>query len=238
MLCALQLCGQALLPHARAWGQTAASLRASLRPDRRGALASLTLAVHYEDPRSDVPAPLRRAVLRLPEALGIEIPVLRSCSATTLRARGPRACPPQSRIGSGSAVAEAHVGSQTLAERVQLSAFLGPLVNLQPTFEILAQGYTPFVQRIVLRGTVVPDNPPYGEDLEIALPPIHTLPLEPDASIVALSLSIGSPAGARSRTANAVVVPSRCPAGGLPFAVQSDFADGSTTSAVASSPCP
>jgi hypothetical protein len=213
-------------------------LHVSLHPDKRSALATLKVTIGYEDPQSGVPAPLRHTLLRLPQALGMEVPLLRSCSTATLRLRGPRGCPPQSRIGSGSALAEARAGSQTLSERVRLTAFLGPLVGLQPTFEIFAQGDTPFEQRIVLRGAVVPDEPPYGEDLELALPPIHTLPLEPDASIVSLSLSIGPPPGARSRTANAVVVPSHCPAGGLPFAVQSSFADGSTTSATVSSPCP
>jgi hypothetical protein len=70
--------------------------------------------------------------------------------------------------------------------------FLGPLRNLQPTFDLLAQGYTPFDERMVLSGTVLPDEPPYGEDLVLSAPAIATLPLEPDASIASMSLTIGS----------------------------------------------
>jgi hypothetical protein len=223
---------------ADAHAQTQSNLSVALRPNRPGALAELTVAIRYEDPHAAVPAPLRRAVLRLPEGLGIEIPRLRSCSSATLRAHGPKGCPPPSRLGGGFALSETHAGSQTLSERVQLSAFLGPLVDLQPTFELFAQGFTPFEQRLAIAGTVAVDEPPYGEDLSISVPPIATLPLEPDASIAALSLSIGPRPGTRARRANAVTVPRRCPRGGLPFAVSSSFADGTTATATAISPCP
>jgi hypothetical protein len=226
----------AATPPARA--QTEANIHVTLRPDRPGALAALSLHIAYGDSESSLPSPVRRAVLQMPQALGIEIPRLRSCSPARLRAHGPRACPPQSRLGEGSALVEAHLGSQTLSERVTLTAFLGPLAGLlQPTFEILARGYTPFDKRVVIRGTVVPDSPPYGEDLVISVPPIVTLPLEPDASIVSLSLAIGPRPGTRARGANAVLVPSRCPPGGLPFAVRSSFADGSSSTAATALPC-
>lgn len=218
--------------------QTQASLHVVLRPDRPRALASLTVQIHYQDSQSPVPAPVSRAVLRLPLALGIEIPRLRSCSPAKLRAHGPKTCPPQSRLGVGHALAEAHLGSQILSEHVSLSVFLGPLVDLQPTFEIFAQGVTPFERHVVLTGTVQADRPPYGEDLVISLPPIATLSLEPNASIVSLSLSIGPAPGARARGANAVVVPAHCPPGGLPFAVESGFADGSSSTTSTSLPCP
>jgi len=218
--------------------QTEARMSVRLRPDRPGALAALTVTIRYEDPQAEVPAPLRRAVLQLPESLGIEVPHLRSCSPAALRRHGPKACPPPSRLGGGWAIAAAHAGSQTLSERVQLSAFLGPLVGLQPTFELFAQGVTPFEQRVMLTGTVAAGAPPYGEELVISVPQVTTLPLEPDASIAALSLTIGPRAGAGARGANAVLIPRRCPRAGLPFAVRSSFADGSTTTATAVWPCP
>lgn len=221
-----------------AFAQATASMSVSLQPNRPMALAVLRLHIRYEDPESGIPPPLRRAVLRLPQALGVEVPQLRSCSVATLRTHGPRGCPPQSRIGGGQALAEARAGSQTLSERVALSAFLGPPIGLGPTFEMFAQGFTPLQQRLVLSGTVVPDNPPYGEDLDLSIPPVATLTLEPDASIVALSLSIGSRVGGHRRHPNGVLVPSHCPRGGLPFAVQSSFADGSSSTAPASIPCP
>jgi hypothetical protein len=236
-LLAAALLAAAATPGA-ASAQTQARVSALLRPDRPGALAALTVAIRYEDPQAEVPAPLRRALLRLPYGLGMEVPRLRACSPTALRRRGPSACPAPSRLGGGFAIAETHAGSQTLSERVRLSAFLGPLAGLQPTFELFAEGLTPFRERVVLAGQVAVDAPPYGEDLAISVPPVATLPLEPDASIAALSLTIGVRPGARSRGANAVLVPSRCPPGGLPFAVLSSFADGTVATASTLVPCP
>lgn len=226
----------ASLPAAAA--PTVSRIAATLRPDRPRARGALYVHIAYGEADGGLPVPVRLAVLRLPSALGIDIPVLRSCQPARLRALGTRGCPPQSLIGHGAALVEAMLGSQLLGERVSLSLFIGPLVNLQPTFEILAQGNTPFRERVVVAGKVTPDDAPFGEDLAISLPTIPTLPLEPDATVVSLSLTIGSPTADRSLKANAVVAPAHCPAGALPLAIDSTFADGSSDDAATSLPCP
>jgi len=217
---------------------TTATISPSLSPDRLGAEGALQLTIRYATGESGVPSPVRRSVLRFPEGLGVEIPHLRSCSLTRLRTRGPSACPAQSLLGHGHALAEAEAGSQIISEGIDLSLFVGPFHNLQPTFEILGQGYTPFDERVVLTGTVIPDQAPFGEDLVLSIPPIPTLPLEPDASIVTMSLTVGASKPRRPITVNTIVVPPSCPAGGFPFAAEFTYADGSTDSALASAPCP
>jgi hypothetical protein len=147
-------------------------------------------------------------------------------------------CPVRSRLGSGYALVEVRAGSQITTENVTLHAFLGPPDNLQPTFEILAQGYTPLEERVVFTGRVLIDSAPYGERLVMSIPPVPTLPFEPDASIVSFSLTVGASKRRRNRDQNAVLVPSRCPAGGFPFAAQFTYADGSSGSALATVPCP
>jgi hypothetical protein len=226
-------------PSAPVAAGTSAAIVPTLSPNRLGAKASLTFAIRYAGGELGVPAPVRRSVLRFPAGLLLDIPTLRSCAAARLRALGPSGCPAQSALGAGHALVEAHAGSQTITEHVAMRAFLGPPQNLQPTFEILAQGYTPLDRRVVLTGKVRGDRAPYGEDLVMSIPPIPTLPLEPDASIVNFSLTIGAASGRRrTRGANAVVVPSSCPAGGFPFAAEFTYADGSGGSALATSPCP
>lgn len=227
-----------LLAPANAAAQTQTQLRVSLRPNRPRALATLRISLRYQDPQSSVPAPLRQTLVRLPEGLSVEVPRLRSCSPRALRDHGPKACPAASLLGGGHALAEVQAGSQTLSEQVTLTTVLGPLVGLQPTFDVYALGRTPFGQRELLSGTVVPDEPPYGEDMALTVPPISSLPLEPDVSIASLSLTIGPPPGSRRRAANAVVVPAHCPRGGLPFAVHTVFADGTASTATTSIPCP
>lgn len=217
---------------------TSATIAPSLLPNRLGAKGALVFTIRYAGGESGVPSPVRRSVWRLPAGLSLEIPNLRSCATARLRALGARGCPPQSQVGSGHALAEVHAGSQTLTENITLWAFVGPLQNIAPTFEILGQGYTPFDQRMVFTGTVLPDRAPYGEDLVMSIPPIPTLPLEPDASIVTLSLTVGTNARSRSHTANTIVVPPSCPAGGFPFAAEFTYADGSRGGALARSLCP
>jgi hypothetical protein len=124
-----------------------------------------------------------------------------------------------------------------VGESISLWVFLGPLRNLQPTFEMLAQGYTPFDERVVLSGTVLQDNPPYGEDLVLPIPAIATLPLEPVASVAWMSLTIGS-SQRSARESNTTVEPASCPLGGFPFAAELTYEDGSTQNVSAATPCP
>jgi hypothetical protein len=210
------------------------TLVASFTPDRLGGKGALSLTIRY----GESTVPLRRTVLRLPAGLGIEIPHLRECSIARLRARGAHGCSTQALLGHGRAVALARVGSQTLSENVSLWLFLRSLDNPQPTFEVLGQGYTPFDERVVLTGTASPDTAPYGEDLIVSSPAIPTLPLEPAASLATLSLTVGAARPRDPRTANTIVVPSSCPAGGFPFAADFTYADGTTSTATTTIPCP
>jgi hypothetical protein len=220
-----------------AHAETSATIAASLSPDRLGALSALTFTMHYAGGALEVPSPVRRSVVQFPAGLSIAMTRLHSCNPARLRALGPRGCPRQSRLGSGYALAEVRVGSQTIAEAVTLSAFLGPPHNLRPTIEILGQGYTPYDKRVVLTGTVLADRFPYGEQMVMSIPPIPTVPLEPDASIVTFSLTVGARAH-HSHTAGTVLLPADCPVGGFPFAARFTYADGSDGSALATAPCP
>jgi hypothetical protein len=217
--------------------QAQGTIAASFHPDRLGALGALSVTI---DPAADAlgdAAPLRRLVLRLPAGLGIEIPHLRSCKPDRLQLLGARGCPAQSQLGVGRALVQAQLGSQLLGENISLWVFLGPLRNLQPTFEMLAEGYTPFDERVVLSGTVLPDNPPYGEDLVLSAPAISTLPLEPNASIAWMSLTIGS-SRRSGRGSNTTIEPTRCPPGGFPFGAELTYADESTQDVSTATPCP
>jgi hypothetical protein len=234
--CTILLVG---VPSARARVGTSAAITPSLSPNRLGAKGAFTLNIHFSEGESEgVPSPVRRSVLRLPLGLGIEIPHLRSCSIARLRARGPSGCSKQSELGHGHALAEALAGSQLIAEDISLTLFLGPFHNLQPTLEILGQGLTPFDERVVLTAGVIPDQAPYGEDLVLSIPPIPTVPLEPDASIVTMSLTVGASKPAHPAQANTVVVPPSCPAGGFPFAADFTYANGSSDSTLAHAGCP
>lgn len=235
-LCASLACVE---PGGATTGQTSETVTPSLVPNRLRAKGALTLAIRYTGGGSSgLPSPVRKALLKLPAGLGLDVPNLRSCSAARLRSRGPGGCPPQSKLGVGQALVESLAGSQLITEHVALSIFIGPLRNFQPTFEVLGEGRTPLQKRVVFTGTVTPGHAPYGEALELDIPPISTLPLESDASIAALTLTVGVVARSPKREANAVVVPASCPSGGFPFAAESTYADGSTVAGLATAVCP
>jgi hypothetical protein len=217
---------------------TSASITPSLSPDRRRAKATLTLAINYSGGELGLPSPVRRAVLGLPAGLSLDIPVLRSCSAEVLLAHGVSGCPAQSLIGTGHATALANLGSQPLLEHVTLWAFLGPLRNLQPTFEILGEGFKPLGRAMVLTATALPARAPYGEELALSIPPLATVPGQPDASITNFSLTIGISARKRTPGSATIVVPTHCPRGGLPFAAAFTYANGAQDRALATIPCP
>jgi hypothetical protein len=217
---------------------TSATIAPSLSPDRLGARAALTFTIRYAGGADDVPSPVRRSVVRFPAGLTLDIPHLRSCHAAWLLSRGPGGCPAQSAIGRGHARSEVRSGAQTITEDVALWAFVGPPQDGKPTLELYGQGYAPVQDQVVVTGTVLSGRAPYGEELVIPVPPIPTLPTEPDASTSSFSLTIGASARHRTSDANTVLVPSRCPAGGFPFAAEFTYADGSTGSALATAPCP
>jgi hypothetical protein len=234
-LSALLMCAEL---SARAQAQTSATITASLSPDRLDAKGALTLTIHFTPGSSEVPSAARRSVLMLPAGLGLNIPTLHSCSAARVRARGASGCPAQSKIGSGHALVEGEAGSELVSESISVSVFLGPLHGFQPTFEVLGEGFTPLRERVVFAGTVSPATAPYGEELVISVPPIPTLPLEPDASLSTLTLTVGTNTQPAPREANTVVMPGSCPTGGFPFAAEFTYADGSTGSALTTAPCP
>jgi hypothetical protein len=223
---------------ARAYAETLATITPLLSPDRLGATGALSFTIRFADTGASVPLPVRSSTLRFPASMTLEVPHLRSCSVARLRARGAGGCNPESLLGRGHALVEVDVGSQILTEDVSLSAFLGPLDNLQPSILILGQGYTPFDERVVMAGAMRPGDAPYGEALTLAIPPIPTLTLEPDASIATFSLTVGTHARHGAAAANTIRVPASCPPGGFPFAGEFTYADGSSAISTATVPCP
>jgi hypothetical protein len=217
---------------------TSATITPSLSSTRPGARGALTLKVHYSGGEHGVPAPVLRSAMSLPAGLTFDVPSLRSCSPTVLRTRGPSACPPQSLVGRGRAFGEALTGSEVVGEEATVWAFIGPPTANNPTIEVVGEGTTPVPVQVVVTGTVVPARPPYGEQIVIPIPPIPSLPGGSNASLVDLTLTLGTAAAHPPPTANTIVLPPRCPTGGYPFAAAFTYADGATGATAAKVPCP
>jgi hypothetical protein len=225
---------------AAAQTETRASIRPSLLPNRLGASTALTLAFRFSGGPEGVPAPLRGMVVHLPAGLTVDVRSAKVCRSSRLRGRGVGGCDPGSLVGRGHALMKVHAGALPVAENTTVSIFRGPNRGSHQTLEILSQGSTPLDQRTIATGVLTPDSGRYGSRLTVSVPAIPTLVLEPDASFVSLSLTIGG-VGRRPRAhaaAGSILVPRSCPPGGFPFAAELAFAGGAGASASAAVACP
>ncbi len=220
----------AIAPPGQPEGTTSA-IAPSFSPNRLGAPAALTLKIDYTGAPHRVPAPVTRTLVHLPAGLIFNLSGVETCPrAQALHAH----CPASSRVGVGSTVAIAHLGSQTLTENATVTAYRGANQGGRPTMLISSQGLTPLIERVVITGVLQRDRPPYGFELAMSIPPIPTLPTEPNASIFHFTLTIG---GAHSPRV-LLRLPHSCPSGGFPFGADFTFADGSTGSTTTTAGCP
>ena len=97
---------------------------------------------------------------------------------------------------------------------------------------LLREDYAGLARRVRTRhGEPVLDLPATGQ-------PGLTLPLEPDASVVSLSLTLGASRRSALGGSNAIIEPTRCPPGGFPFAAALTYAEGPTQDIATATPCP
>jgi hypothetical protein len=217
-------------PHA-----PSAVIRPSLTPDARGARTSFAFAFTLKDAEGGVPPPLRTMIVHLPAGLGIDLRGVASCAPARLRNGGPAACPARSLLGRGHSQLEVHAGSQSIPEDAVISAVRTPDRGGHASLAIFGRGETPLQQQTISMATIAQDRSPYGAKLTVTIPPIPTLVLEPDASIISFSLTLGA---AQAQAAGVITVPRRCPTGGFPFAAEFTFADASRAGGTAHVPCP
>jgi hypothetical protein len=225
---------------AAAQTETRASIRPSLLPNRLGASTALTLAFRFSGGPKGVPAPLRGMVVHLPAGLTVDLRNAKVCRPSRLLSRGAGGCEPGSLVGRGHGLMKVRAGALPVAENTTVSIFRGPNRGSHQTLAILNQGSTPLDQRTVATGVLTPDGGRYGSRLTVSVPAIPTLVLEPDASFVSLSLTIGG-VGRRPRAhaaAGSILVPHSCPAAGFPFAAEFAFAGAVGASAGAAVACP
>lgn len=213
-----------------------AVIRPSFSPDAPGARAAAAFAFTIRDPEGEgeVPPPLRSMVLHLPAGFGVDLRGVATCAPQRLRSRGPAACPPSSLLGRGRSRLQVHAGSQAIPEDAAITALRIPDRAGHPELAIFGRGETPLQEQTLSTATLLPDRAPFGSRLSVSIPPIPTLVLEPDASVISFSLTLGA-AGAHP---GPFTVPRRCPAGGFPFAAEFGFADGTRAAATARVPCP
>jgi hypothetical protein len=150
------------------------------RHKQRGGI-SLRTTIRITENAAPAPAQLTNTTLRFPKGAVVNARFFPKCSPATLRARGPRACPRGSRIGSGTAIG---VAPPVVTDPVntKITLFNGTSQGRNPTIIIYA---VPDLGPVMTLPGVLRSGrgTPYGYILDTEVPPIKTLPSAPDASV-------------------------------------------------------
>ncbi|HEV2922599.1 MAG TPA: hypothetical protein VGW98_01075 [Solirubrobacteraceae bacterium] len=230
-------------------GAETATLHASFSPDRLGASTTIGFSFNLAASGGGLPAPLSAISLRLPPGinylsttLGLAI-----CQPSVLQVRGPSGCPPNSRLGSGSALVEVPFGTGAGKEIPEIAALMGPPAHENIVVLFYANGLAPILAQIVMQAELIAGTDTTPGRLDTQVPLIASVPAGPPVSILSVRASIG-PAGLTyyenrhgHRVAfhpRGVSVPEHCPRGGFRFSARFAFTDASTATAAYSVPCP
>jgi hypothetical protein len=249
-LAALTLVVVCALPPASALAVSErATLDASFSPDRLGVPTTITFGFHLATSEGTAPPPLTSLDLKMPAGLNYTTTTLglAICQPAALLARGLAGCPPNSRLGFGSAYVEVPFGTGAGHEIPEIQAVAGPSPKGNLTVLFYANGLEPVSAQLTFAGEVLPAYGRFGSQLATNVPLVTSVPDGPDVSIVSVTSTIG-PSGltyykhVHGRLVafhpQGVSVPERCPHGGFPFAAEFGFQEGSSASASTTVPCP
>ncbi len=245
-LLALLLLACACLP-ATTHAAQSARLHVSFTPEHLGHGTTVNIGIHITAPPGHVPPPLSELNIRYPSDLGFDVSGLglATCSQATLEALGPNGCPPDSRMGHGSALAEVPFGPEIIHETAQVTIVRAPHEG-QLALLFYANGETPVSAPIIFPGLLLP-GPGSEESIHINVPLVPSLPEAPDVAVIELHATLGP----HSLTyyehihgqliayqPQGVLLPHKCPHRGFAFSATLSFLDGSHAHAYTTVPCP
>jgi hypothetical protein len=222
-------------------------LNVGLTPEHLGAGTTIAFTVAINYPASERPAPLTNVNLLYPANFGLITSGLglASCSRAQLEAK--RACPPDSLMGYGTALAVVSFGPDLFSETAEITTWMAPIEEGHLGLLFLAQAHTPVQTEIIFTSSILQAKPPFGGSLTTTVPLVGTLPGAGDIAVTRLHTTLG-PMNITyyqqfhgKRTAyhpSGIRLPHNCPHNGFPFAVELIFQNGSHANTTTSVPCP
>jgi hypothetical protein len=225
------------------------TLAATLEPEHLGHGTTVGFAFEITSSTKPVPPALVDAELRYPGNLGFALSGLglATCAPARLAAFGPSACPANSRMGSGAAVAELKAEGLIISEKAGVTIVRGPTREGHLALLFYANGIKPVSAQIVFPGLLIPADAPFGGAVSLSVPLVQSWPEGPDLAIVSLKSTLGPEhltyyerVKGKSVPYNpeGILLPKVCPRGGFRFAGVFRFVDGSQAVAKTAVPCP
>jgi hypothetical protein len=231
----------ALFP-AGAWGTQLTSISARFSPERLGAPTALSLGFEVHTPDGSLPSALTGLAFRYPPNLGIGTSGLglATCSPAKLSYYGPKVCPANSIMGSGSALAKFQVSPEVSEETAGIALVAGPSQNGYVNLLISATGTFPVAARIVMSALLLPGR------LQFSVPLVPGVPEGPDVAVVSVKATIGGNLTYYERKhgrrvayrPQGIKLPRHCPRGGFHFDATFSFLDGTQAQAQTVVRCP
>lgn len=220
-----------------------------LQPEIVGKSTTISVDFGVAAPGGGLPSPLTSFDVSLPAGMGLAGTTLGidACSAKTLMDDGASGCPPDAAMGSGSAMAEAALGSEILREPGRVLAFMTQARDNNTTMLYYFDGRSPVIAPLVFPSELVSNGYSPISELVTAVPLIPALPGTPDAAIVSMHVSLGPRNLTYYRRVGkrvvrykpvGMAVPATCPRGGFLFSGRFAFADGTRLSVAKRVACP
>jgi hypothetical protein len=229
-----------------AWASQTLTFSARLTPDKLGAATNLSAETTITSGEG-TPSPVSGVVAYLPAGLGVHAGGIATCEKAKLESDGASGCPADSRVGFGGGVGVVQFGQEFVREPYTLDFFLAPREDGHLAVLIYANAVSPVPVQLVLVGKEVAAPAPYGFGISVQVPPVNTIPGAANAAVESNYISIGSTNVAYYETIHGkrklvhikgLTAPKTCSGHGFPFALTMSFADGTTSTANSTDPCP
>lgn len=219
-------------PAARAAGHTQRlDVAAELVRQQAGGkpwIVNLLLGAQLGTDDGSVPSPVRHMVFSFTRGAVVHPEAFATCGMDVIKARGPAACPPASRVGTGKAVAAA---LQTTFDAT-VTVYNGPKVKGGRQLIVYARALRTVAIPII--GTLKRTSGRYGWVLDLPVPRIMTVGEDNDAAITSFEVKVG---GIGRRKVPFIEAPTACSSPGWPFLGAFTYADGASGSSSATIPC-
>lgn len=225
-----------------AWSTQITSISAGFSPLRLSAHTALSLGFDVRTPDGSLPSALTGIVFHYPADLGIGTSGLglATCNPAKLSQDGPKACPANSIMGAGSALAKFQVSPEVSEETAEIGLVAGPSQNGYLKLLISATGTFPVQTRIVMSTLLLPGQ------LQIDVPLVEGLPEGPDVAVVRVNVTIGGKLTYYERShgkrvayrPQGILLPKHCPSEGFRFHADFSFLDGTHSQAQTVVKCP
>jgi hypothetical protein len=181
-------------------------------------IVNLQLGAHLGSSDGSVPSPVNHMVFQFTRGAKVHPEAFATCTLQILHDKGPNGCPKSSRLGSGTATANALETNFPAT----IDVFNGPQVGKGRKLLVYARALGTVV--IPLEGTLTRTPGKYGWKLDLPIGRIRTVG-DNDAAILDFQVKVG---GIGRNRVPFIEAPTACTKPGWPFLGTFTYADGTT----------